>query len=360
MRPRTESVLLATLVMAPVVVARAGDHLSVELQQIPTKPGVSRLFCGDGVPDPGEECDDGNMVSGDGCSAFCTVEIIDPCFGTPGNTVENILVDGSFEDYNAGGEWTSIFHSIFGSVICDHSCFGAPLAGAGDNFVLIAGGSFNENSTGNVTHAPMAIPADATTLEFQWMLAATDDECAGPADGMALSIAGTQVWSSTDAGACTVMTPYQRVVIDLTGAAGGPYQGTVAGFEFTASATGIPSSMALTNIFLDDVSINIPVEPPLPDCEPDGVPDKIDNCLIHPNTDQRDTDGDGHGNVCDGDLNQDCIINLSDLAIFRSVFFTADADADLDGDGIVNFADLGIMKNQFLGPPGPSGIASCP
>lgn len=31
-------------------------------------------FCGDGTLDPGEECDDGNNVDGDGCSADCTVE----------------------------------------------------------------------------------------------------------------------------------------------------------------------------------------------------------------------------------------------------------------------------------------------
>ena len=29
--------------------------------------------CGDGVLDPGEECDDGNTVSGDGCQADCTL-----------------------------------------------------------------------------------------------------------------------------------------------------------------------------------------------------------------------------------------------------------------------------------------------
>jgi len=30
--------------------------------------------CGDGVLDPGEECDDGNNIDGDGCSADCTLE----------------------------------------------------------------------------------------------------------------------------------------------------------------------------------------------------------------------------------------------------------------------------------------------
>jgi len=30
--------------------------------------------CGDGIVSLGEECDDGNFVSGDGCSAVCEVE----------------------------------------------------------------------------------------------------------------------------------------------------------------------------------------------------------------------------------------------------------------------------------------------
>ena len=34
-------------------------------------------LCGDGEPDPGEECDDGNTDDGDGCSAECTFE--SPC-----------------------------------------------------------------------------------------------------------------------------------------------------------------------------------------------------------------------------------------------------------------------------------------
>lgn len=31
--------------------------------------------CGDGVVDAGEQCDDGNQISGDGCSSTCTVEV---------------------------------------------------------------------------------------------------------------------------------------------------------------------------------------------------------------------------------------------------------------------------------------------
>jgi cysteine-rich repeat protein len=39
-------------------------------------PGV----CGDGTHDPGEECDDGNVVADDGCSPTCTLE---PCGPAP-------------------------------------------------------------------------------------------------------------------------------------------------------------------------------------------------------------------------------------------------------------------------------------
>src|SRR5437868_6824776 len=31
--------------------------------------------CGDGKQDPDEECDDGNVTNGDGCSQFCKKEI---------------------------------------------------------------------------------------------------------------------------------------------------------------------------------------------------------------------------------------------------------------------------------------------
>jgi cysteine-rich repeat protein len=37
-----------------------------------------RPFCGNGVLDTadGETCDDGNLISGDGCSSFCTIETL--------------------------------------------------------------------------------------------------------------------------------------------------------------------------------------------------------------------------------------------------------------------------------------------
>jgi len=92
------------------------------------------------------------------------------------------------------------------------------------------------------------------------------------------------------------------------------------------------------------------------DTDGDGVDDAQDNCTLIGNPDQRDTDGDGNGNVCDPDINGDGIVNFLDLAHFRAVFFGNDPNADLNGDGIVNFLDLAIVRAFFFGAPGPSGL----
>jgi hypothetical protein len=101
-----------------------------------------------------------------------------------------------------------------------------------------------------------------------------------------------------------------------------------------------------------------------PDADADGVPDSTDNCTDVANPLQIDSNGDGIGNICDADLNDDCNVNFLDLGIMKSVFFTNDPDADLVGagnsesDGVVNFFDLGKMKELFFQAPGPSA-AGC-
>ena len=99
-----------------------------------------------------------------------------------------------------------------------------------------------------------------------------------------------------------------------------------------------------------------------PDADADGVPDSIDDCTLVPNGPgqnggQRDTDGDGFGNACDPDLNEDGVVNARDLAQLKALFFKHDANADLDGDGVVNAKDLARLKSYFFKPPGPSGVA---
>lgn len=92
------------------------------------------------------------------------------------------------------------------------------------------------------------------------------------------------------------------------------------------------------------------------DADGDGVTDGADNCLGVFNPNQRDTDADDYGNLCDGDFNQDGIVNFLDLAYLRLNFLTGDPTADLNGDGVVNAGDLGIFRTLMFEPPGPSGL----
>ncbi len=94
-----------------------------------------------------------------------------------------------------------------------------------------------------------------------------------------------------------------------------------------------------------------------PDTDGDQIADFNDNCTLVSNPDQRDTDGDGYGNICDADFNNDLRTNSSDLTYFKVHFFTSDPDADFNGDGRVNAIDLTKFKQLYFKPPGPSGTA---
>jgi len=101
------------------------------------------------------------------------------------------------------------------------------------------------------------------------------------------------------------------------------------------------------------------------DTDGDGVDDAIDNCTLVANgptiTDaggnsQRDTDGDGYGNVCDADLDGDLQTNLFDFSLFRTAYLTPGPDADFNGDGTVNLVDYSAFRQMYLSPPGPSAL----
>jgi hypothetical protein len=102
--------------------------------------------------------------------------------------------------------------------------------------------------------------------------------------------------------------------------------------------------------------------PALLDQDQDGVPDPSDDCLLKANPDQRDTDLDGYGNLCDGDFDGDGAVGGSDFSLFKLAYLKAQgdpgyqADIDLDGDGAVDGADFSRFKAMYLGAPGPSGL----
>ena len=92
------------------------------------------------------------------------------------------------------------------------------------------------------------------------------------------------------------------------------------------------------------------------DTDGDGIDDAFDNCTLEPNPDQWDSNGDGFGNFCDTDLDNNGITNGIDLGILKTQLRTPGPDADFNGDGVVNGLDLGILRSNLRQPPGPSGL----
>lgn len=97
---------------------------------------------------------------------------------------------------------------------------------------------------------------------------------------------------------------------------------------------------------------------PAIDSDGDDVTDIEDNCTLTENANQIDSDGDGYGNACDADFNNDCIVNFLDVASFSNEFLGSNPLFDLNGDEAVNFLDFSIVSQQFLQLPGP-GQGSC-
>ncbi|PWR01478.1 hypothetical protein DKT77_16740, partial [Meridianimarinicoccus roseus] len=102
------------------------------------------------------------------------------------------------------------------------------------------------------------------------------------------------------------------------------------------------------------------------DSDGDGIFDDTDNATFVFNPDQRDSNGDGIGNVADPDLNNDGIVNNVDFGLFLAdvgkfsavdpMDPTSGLDADFNGDGFVNNVDFGTFLDFVGGQPGPSAF----
>ena len=92
------------------------------------------------------------------------------------------------------------------------------------------------------------------------------------------------------------------------------------------------------------------------DADFDGVFDHEDNCTLVPNPSQCDTNGDGFGNHCDADLDNDGIVDKLDRFLLQAARgATGPNDGDLDCDGDVDAADMDTLRGALGQPPGPSG-----
>ena len=85
------------------------------------------------------------------------------------------------------------------------------------------------------------------------------------------------------------------------------------------------------------------------DTEADGDDkrgDACDNCPFSPNLDQEDADGDGKGDICDPDMDNDGILNEQDNC--PKTPNSDQRDSDRDGLGYV-YSVIEEEKNIYLG-----------
>ncbi len=149
-------------------------------------------------------------------------------------------------------------------------------------------------------------------------------------------------------------------------ASGGIYRTTNGGINWIQVNEGLEWPMAIPIAINPDDTSKVLIGSPgggnywrnfdssFSDTDGDGIADANDNCTRIANPNQRDSNGDGYGNVCDADLDNNGSVSFADLDLFRSAFGSNNADADFDGNGAVSFGDLDIFRSLFGQPPGPS------
>ncbi len=127
----------------------------------------------------------------------------------------------------------------------------------------------------------------------------------------------------------------------------------VQGQQVLIRVTKFPLSPA-SNILL-----NVAFEPDVqPDSDQDGVPDSSDNCTQIANPTQCDSNGDGFGNRCDADLNNNSFTNAQDYVLFRAELGQPSVaptynPADFNCNGFVNAQDYVLFRGLLGSPPGP-------
>ena len=278
------------------------------------------------------------------------------CAAAPADDRVNVLDDGDFEGDNA--DWAILANSLFGDApVCEASHCALPfMASSGTRYALLAGGSLTQNSTGLARYRTLFGDPNGAQLQFDWATLGSGPAgapCPRPDDGLEVWIDDQLLWANDADEDCVNVFPYQTVVLDLQGlgVTGGAYT-----IEFRAQATGA-SGLELSAVYLDNVRLITE-----PDTDGDGIADTRDNCVFVPNASQCDGDGDGYGNGCDADFNNDCVVNGVDLALFRLNYFSTNPIYDLNCDGIVNTpanrVDLGQLRNLFFSRPGPSGLTN--
>jgi cysteine-rich repeat protein len=108
-------------------------------------PAACSEFCGDGIPQIGEECDDGNRIEFDGCAASCEIEFQQLFMGTAAGGSVTLIVEGVLlvVPTTAGQSAAQVAAVIAAAINADPTLMGMGIVASGVGDVLVTTGSLD-------------------------------------------------------------------------------------------------------------------------------------------------------------------------------------------------------------------------
>ncbi len=230
--------------------------------------------CGNGVLDPGEQCDDGNLVAGDCCSPSCVLDTAGSACTDDGNGCTDDRCDGLG--------------------LCTHIANSAPCSD---------GAFCTVNDTCQAGQC-RGTPRDCSAIGDQCndgLCDETADACVAQARGDGAPCSDANACTQTDtcqAGACTGTQPVVCTALDPCHAAGACDPATGACAQ-PAQPDGTPCNDANECTVGESCQAGICAGATLVDRDQDGICDVRDVCPDLPNRDQADADQNGTGDACE-------------------------------------------------------------
>ena len=209
--------------------------------------------CGNGVIDPGEQCDDGNNFIDDGCSNICQIEDGWQCTApTPPGTIS----DPSFEDGTPNPSWIEVSNNSIGTPICEAAvCGTGGGSGPSEGTFWAWFGGIKPSQEGSVSQS-VVIPSSVTDLTFDLEIPA----CDSASDFVEVLIDGTQKLLIDGSSPLCGIDGYATQSVDISAHA----DGGTHDLEFHSETFSVNG--AVSNFFIDVIAM--PGSPS--ECTPDG------------------------------------------------------------------------------------------
>ena len=224
-------------------------------------------ICGDSLLDPGENCDDGNMVDGDGCSSMCGVEPGFSCtLPVPAVLEGDAVQDGSLELGDSNPFWSQTGGAF--PPICSAATCGLPFASNGEWYAWFGGLTIPFTQT---LQQVVNIPDNSNELTFElWV-----QKCDSLSDVLEVMLDGNVVFTTDP---CTTTGSFETRSVDLQTAPGGPYNDN-ADHSLLFRFDGFAVSGFNSNFFMDQVAMLFPLDPPI-DAIPSMCEQLLDACFF--------------------------------------------------------------------------------